>query len=99
MVEGHRFRDKTPEGFWMVDCFETGGSFSTKMWANESCPIQTCPCCKKVIRKSKANTNCIPIKEYRINDEELRKIINFCKNGKDKDLEKFIKELKSRSKK
>lgn len=62
MVEGHRFHDKTIEGYWMVECFETGGSFSTKMWVMGTAKLQTCPCCNKVIRRSKSNKSFIPEK-------------------------------------
>ncbi len=98
MVEGHLFHTKTEDGFWLVKCFETDGEFSTKMWALEKVKLQVCPCCNKTIRKVKSNTKFFPVKTYLINDEELAKILKFCRESKDKDLEAFIKKIKMENK-
>jgi hypothetical protein len=55
----HKFTEKSDNGFWMVSCVSTGGSFSTGLWANDKVPMQQCPCCKDIIpkRKSKGRVN------------------------------------------
>ena len=98
MVEGHIFLTKSNEGYWLVKCLETGGSFSTKMWAMEKEKQQYCPCCKKKIRRNRENGVFLPMKSYVINDVELSKIIKFCKESKDKDLDNYIKKIKVENK-
>jgi hypothetical protein len=50
-MKQHQFYDKDSDGYYMVTCKSTGGSFSTRIWKNEITKHGMCPCCNESVKK------------------------------------------------
>ncbi len=47
----HDFYSRDSEGYWMVKCVKTTGTFSTRVWSNFMVKSQMCPCCGESVTK------------------------------------------------
>lgn len=49
----HYFYSKDEQGAWLVKCAKTQGTFSTRLWHNETVQSQKCPCCGLTVRRKR----------------------------------------------